>query len=376
MSYLSLLFTLIAERSIKVTSSTSSSPASITSLLRVTEANRASKIMGMNPVQSFDSPSNSNLSTNQSASKVDGKSEKQTAPKNEWESVLARNVAEEVAKKIAQKSSMVVPNVLPLTTRSSFLQSSFSADKGTNGPSSSMGHSTKLTTADMRRRQRKRFDLSSSNSADDPGFSYPFESPEAADLIKTWLKRSGTDVSKVKASELPSEIAALFGLKEGTVAKTVQNKPVHRCKYCRLTFEKIEILWAHCVREHFKYDFKRKPPPNALSTSGRRRSAGSSTLNVAKGSKGCPLKLTPSFSVSSASLAGIQTAEPMSSSADVVSQNETPKGQEKPNSSSGVNEDESKSAASKISEISLMCPLCKFSSTSRDAIMEHVVAFH
>nr|CDS28132.1 hypothetical protein HmN_000793100 [Hymenolepis microstoma] len=341
----------------------------------VSKSRLVSKIMGMNPVQSFGPPTNSNLSANQIAPQVSGKVEKKTAPKKEWESVLARNVAEEVAKKIAQKSSVVVPKVLPRATQTSLFQSNFSPDNVTRGPSNSIGYGTKLA-GDVRRRQRRRIDLKS-NSEDDPGFSYPFESPEAANLIKTWLKRSGTDVSKVKPSELPREIAALFGLKESNVAKSIQkNSQVHKCKYCGLTFEKLEILWAHCVRHHLKDDFIPKSPPTTLSTSGRRRSVGSSTFNVAKGSKSYPLKLTSRFSVGSASLAGMQTAEPTSSFADVVSQNETPKGQEKSNPSSGVNENDSKSIDNESCEISLMCPLCKFSSTSRDAIMEHVIECH
>lgn len=335
-----------------------------------------SKIMGMNPVQSFGPPVNSNLNTNQIAPEVSGKVERKIAPKREWESVLARNVAEEVAKKIAQKSSVVVPKVLPRTTQASLFQSNFSPDNVTKAPTNSMGYGPKLA-GDVRRRQRRRIDLPSSNSEDDPGFSYPFESPEAANLIKTWLKRSGTDVSRVKPSELPREIAALFGLKESNAAKSFQkNNHVHNCKYCGLTFEKLEILWAHCVRHHLNDDFMPNSPPTTLSTSSRRRSAGSSTFSVSKGSKNYPLKLTSRFSVSPASLAGMQTAEPMSSFPDVVSKSEILKGQENPNPSSGVNEGESKLIDNNSGEISLMCPLCKFSSTSRDAIMEHVIERH
>ncbi|VDL52829.1 unnamed protein product, partial [Hymenolepis diminuta] len=178
----------------------------------ISKSRLVSKIMGMNQVQSFSPPAGSGLRTNQTASKNSGVVEEKTASKREWESVLARNVAEEVAKRIAQKSPTVVPKLLRQGVQdyTSFFQSKSSSDNMTKGPSNSLGHSTK-TTADIRRRQRKRIDFSLSNSEGDPSVSYPFESPESANLIKTWLKRSGTDVSKLKPSELPKEIAALFG---------------------------------------------------------------------------------------------------------------------------------------------------------------------
>ncbi|VUZ43868.1 unnamed protein product [Hymenolepis diminuta] len=344
----------------------------------ISKSRLVSKIMGMNQVQSFSPPAGSGLRTNQTASKNSGVVEEKTASKREWESVLARNVAEEVAKRIAQKSPTVVPKLLRQGVQdyTSFFQSKSSSDNMTKGPSNSLGHSTK-TTADIRRRQRKRIDFSLSNSEGDPSVSYPFESPESANLIKTWLKRSGTDVSKLKPSELPKEIAALFGLKESNAARSFQkNSQVHNCKYCGMSFEKLEILWAHCVRHHLKEDFKAKSPLTAPSTSGKRYSVGPSTLSVPKGSVKYPLKLTSRFSVSPTSLVGIQTAKSGSSSKDMGCQKETPKEQDKPNPSRSVSRRESKSVENKSNEISLMCPLCKFSSTSREAIMQHVLDSH
>ncbi|KAM3176798.1 hypothetical protein ACTXT7_005814 [Hymenolepis weldensis] len=327
----------------KVTSALDSAPRMSTPAVDgissdlISKSRLVSKIMGMNLVQSFSPLGGSGLRTNQTASKNSDVVGERTSSKREWESVLARNVAEEVAKKIAQKSPAVVPKLLHQSVHgyTSFFQSKSSSDNVTKGSSNSLGHSTK-TTADIRRRQRKRNDLSSSNSEDDPSVSYPFESPESANLIKTWLKRSGTDVSKLKPSELPKEIAALFGLRESNAARSFQkNNQVHNCKYCGMSFEKLEILWAHCVRHHLKEDFKAKSPLTAASTSGKRCSVGPSTFSVPKGSIKCPLKLTSRFSVSPTSLVGIQTAKSGSSSKDVVCQKETPKEQEKLNPSRG-----------------------------------------
>lgn len=216
----------------------------------ISKSRLVSKIMGMNQVQSFSPLGGPGLRINQTASKNSDVAGEKAASKREWESVLARNVAEEVAKKIAQKSPAVVPKLLHQSVHgyTSFFQSISSSDNMVKGPSNFLCHSTR-TTADIRRRQRKRNDLLLSNSEDDPSVSYPFESPESANLIKTWLKRSGTDVSKLKPSELPKEIAALFGLKESNAARSFQkNSQVHNCKYCGMSFEKLEILWAHCVR--------------------------------------------------------------------------------------------------------------------------------
>lgn len=131
-----------------------------------------------------------------------------------------------------------------------------------------------------------------------------------------------------------------------------------------------------CYRHHLKEDFKAKPPITAASTSGKRYSVGPSTFSVAKGSIKYPLKLTSRFSVSPTSLVGIQTAKSGSSSKDMVCQKETPKEQDKLNPSRSASRRESKSVENKSNEISLMCPLCKFSSTSREAIMQHVLDSH
>lgn len=64
--------------------------------------------------------------------------------------------------------------------------------------------------------------------------SCPFDSPKAANLINRWSKRFEEDVSVVKHAKETRDV--------------LKNNRLYMCKYCGLSFEKLEIFWAHIVR--------------------------------------------------------------------------------------------------------------------------------
>lgn len=204
------------------------------------------------------------------------------------ESVTSQSIAEEVAKKVAQSStlSFLSPETAPswkqqqptsqapLVPKAANLrlskdgsnQSNISSVNLLRKPSSCVTSNHKSVDERSnvniqpviirRRRARKHINVTASNgenSYEGPGPSYPFESPESVNLIANWLKRSGTDISKVKPSEIPQDVAALFGLKNvGVSDADCERKDEYVCRFCEMSFERIEILWAHCVRYVFE----------------------------------------------------------------------------------------------------------------------------
>ncbi|KAM7536473.1 hypothetical protein Aperf_G00000083547 [Anoplocephala perfoliata] len=403
----------------------------------------ASKILGVNLTQSNSTASvelnpqgGYHLQVGQKVSSVSnnngsGQVVRKTLSPTVWESVTSRNIAEEVAKKVAQRSSLsslslISSETVPRRKQQLLTSQASLVPKGANWrvnkdglnhgnisplnllrkPSSCVNQSSDRKSVEersnmniqpviiRRRRARKHINVTASNgehSSEGPGPSYPFESPESVNLIANWLKRSGTDISKVKPSEIPPDIAALFGLKNaGASSADCEHKDGYICRFCEMSFERIEILWAHCVRSHPEKKFSAdcliaspssQSDPNRPASFSVMRPSAESLLSNKEASSQRHLPNSSSDTkavVKSLSMKAAQSLKENRLEGESMEQRWDQRSGQSGciASSSGDGSGESWRMSGGEDEMSLMCPMCSFSSSSRDVIMKHVVESH
>ncbi|KAM7539173.1 hypothetical protein Aperf_G00000048063 [Anoplocephala perfoliata] len=342
---------------------------------------------------------------------------------------LSRSIAEEVAKRVVQSSVLrepsfaapemvsqlkqqlptirppLMPNEANLGANKDVLNygniSSLKSLRLQTSCARTIGESADNQSTDeiqpaiiRRRRPRSIINMRASNgenSSEFPDPSYPFESPESVNLIRNWLKRSGTDITKVKPSEIPQDIADFFARKNARVSDAdCERKDKYFCRFCNVSFERIEILWAHCVKLHpekkFSLECSLASPPNKsdsicpATSNVIRTSANSSASNK---ESSCYQHLPNSSGDTDAVVAPLSIKRPQLLRGKRLERELTEQRRDRTSGqpgflgfSNGDGSGELWKMPEGEDEMSLMCPMCSFSSTCRDDIMKHVVERH
>ncbi|KAM7538995.1 hypothetical protein Aperf_G00000048080 [Anoplocephala perfoliata] len=330
---------------------------------------------------------------------------------------LSRSIAEEVAKKVVQSSVLrkpsfaapemvsqlkqqlptIRPPLMPNEANTNSLKSLRlqTSCARTIGESADNQSTDEIQPAIIRRRRpRSIINVRASNgenSSEFPDPSYPFESPESVNLIRNWLKRSGTDISKVKPSEIPQDIADFFARKNARVSDAdCERKDKYFCRFCNVSFERIEILWAHCVKLHpekkFSLECSLASLPNKsdsirpATSNVIRTSANSSALNK---ETSCYQHLPNSSGDTDAVVAPLSIKRLQLLRGKRLERELTEQRWDQTSGQPGFLAFSNGDGSGELwkmpegeDEMSLMCPMCSFSSTCRDDIMKHVVERH
>nr|CDS26294.1 hypothetical protein HmN_000654300 [Hymenolepis microstoma] len=185
-------------------------------------------------------------------------------------------------------------------------------------------------------------------------------SVSSGDLLVAHSPSSEKNMYITHSSITPHNDANQSGYERSNATRDVQtNNEAYICKYCGMHFEKLEILLEHRILYHRNADCTAKSSCTKVSVAEGEYSGDLPAINVSKGPINLPKETTSGFpATSKRSILALPPNAVIVFNND-LSQNETPMELEESDNITLTNERE------------LMCPVCKFTSTSRELILMH-----